>query len=154
VQKKRQEIEEVINDLRRVFQSINQHSRDAERAAGLTGPQLWALQILVLSAPMRVSELAKRMYLSPATVVGIVDRLEAKGVVTRTRSKEDRRAVELTLTEKGREVVAKAPQVAQSVLLQGLAALSDQELSVVVAGMKQLVRILGAESLTPQPLHS
>jgi MarR family transcriptional regulator, organic hydroperoxide resistance regulator len=154
VQKKRQEIEEVINDLRRVFQSINQHSRNAERAAELTGPQLWALQILVLSAPMRVSELAKRMYLSPATVVGIVDRLEAKGVVTRTRSKEDRRAVELTLTEKGREVVAKAPQVAQSVLLQGLAALSDQELSVVVAGMKQLVRILGAESLTPQPLHS
>jgi MarR family transcriptional regulator, organic hydroperoxide resistance regulator len=154
VQKKRQEIEEVINDLRRVFQSINQHSRNAERAAELTGPQLWALQILVLSAPMRVSELAKRMYLSPATVVGIVDRLEAKGVVTRTRSKEDRRGVELTLTEKGQEVVAKAPQVAQSVLLQGLAALSDQELSVVVAGIKQLVRILGAESLTPQPLHS
>lgn len=153
MQKKRQEIEEIINDLRRVFQSINQHSRNAERAAELTGPQLWALQILVLSEPLRVSELASQMYLSPATVVGIVDRLEAKGLVTRTRSKQDRRAVELTLTEKGQELVARAPQVAQTLLLEGLAALSDQELAVVVAGMKQMVRILGAESLTPQPLH-
>ncbi|MCM0082840.1 MarR family transcriptional regulator [Geomonas sp. Red32] len=150
--KKRQEIEEAINDLRRIYHAINQYSRTAERETGLTGPQLWALQLLFTAAPMRLSTLAAGMYLRPATVVGIVDRLEAKGLVTRTRSQDDRRAVDLALTPKGEEVVANAPQAAQTMLLKGLEALGEQELDLVVEGMKLMVRILGAEKITPQPL--
>jgi MarR family transcriptional regulator, organic hydroperoxide resistance regulator len=152
VRKKNGEIDEVINNLRRIFQAINQHSRSAERETELTGPQLWALQILVASAPMRLSELACQMYLRPATVVGIVDRLEAKKLVSRTRSTEDRRAVDLALTEKGEQVVAKAPQVAQVMLLRGLKKLQEEQLAVVVEGMKLMVQILEAEDLAPQPL--
>ncbi|HJV65004.1 MAG TPA: MarR family transcriptional regulator [Geomonas sp.] len=150
---KHQEIEEVINDLRRIFQAISQHSREAERESGLTGPQLWALQILDTAAPIRVSELANQMYLSAATVVGIVDRLEAKQLVSRTRSTADRRAVDLDLTRQGRELVDRAPKVTQVMLLKGLEALPDADLEVVAAGMKQMVRILGAEALVPQPLQ-
>jgi DNA-binding MarR family transcriptional regulator len=153
VRKKNREIDEVINDLRRIFQAINQHSRSAERETELTGPQLWALQILVGSAPIRLSELACQMYLRPATVVGIVDRLEAKGLVSRSRSTKDRRAVDLALTEKGEQLVAKAPQVAQVMLLRGLKNLPEDQLAVVVEGMKLMVRILEAEDLAPQPLH-
>lgn len=153
MRKKNREIDEVINDLRRIFQAINQHSRSAERETELTGPQLWALQILVGSAPIRLSELACQMYLRPATVVGIVDRLEAKGLVSRSRSTKDRRAVDLALTEKGEQLVAKAPQVAQVMLLRGLKNLPEDQLAVVVEGMKLMVRILEAEDLAPQPLH-
>ena len=152
MRKKKREIDEAINNLRRIFQAVNQHSRSAERETELTGPQLWALQILAVSAPMRLSELAGRMYLRPATVVGIVDRLEAKGLASRTRSTEDRRAVALALTEKGEQMVAKAPQVAQVMLLRGLNALPEEQLAAVVEGIKLLVRILEAEELTPQPL--
>jgi MarR family transcriptional regulator, organic hydroperoxide resistance regulator len=152
MRKKKQEIEEVINNLRRIFQVINQYSREAERETALTGPQLWALQVLVNSDGLRVSELAAQMYLRPATVVGILDRLEAKGLVTRTRSTTDRRAVELALTQRGQEVVAKAPQLAQVMLLKGLQSLSEEERAVVVQGMQHMVRILGAETLPPLPL--
>jgi MarR family transcriptional regulator, organic hydroperoxide resistance regulator len=152
MQEKKQEIEEVINNLRRIFQAVAQHSRDAEKETGLTGPQLWALQSLSTTTSMRISDLAHQMYLSAATVVGIVDRLEAKGLVVRTRSTEDRRAVDVTLTEKGEEVVARAPQVAQILLLKGLESLPDGELAGVVEGMKRMVQILGAESITPQPM--
>lgn len=150
---RKQDIEEVINNLRRIFQVISQYSREAERETELTGPQLWALQILKGAAPIRVSALASQMYLSAATVVGIVDRLEAKGLVSRTRSTEDRRAVDLDLTPQGQELVTKAPKLAQVLLLNGLEGLADSELAAVVEGMKHMSRILGADSLVPQPLQ-
>ena len=103
---------------------------------------------------MRVSELAQRMYLRPATVVGILDRLEMKGLVSRTRSTEDRRAVDLNLTEVGKWLAAKSPEVAQVMLVKGLDELTDEQFYAVEEGMKQMVRIFGAENTTPQPLHS
>lgn len=148
------EIPEVIDNLRRVFQAINEYSKNAERTTGLTGPQLWAIKLLASNSPLRVSELARLMYLHPATVVGILDRLEAKGLVTRTRSKEDRRAVEIGLTEQGQEMIASAPEVAQAMLVKGLEELSDQQFLQVVEGMGHMVHILGATHFVPQPLHS
>ena len=148
------EIPEVIDNLRRIFQAVSEYSKSAEKETALTGPQLWALKLLANTAPMRVSELARQMYLRPATVVGILDRLEAKSLVTRNRCQEDRRAVDLYLTERGKAVVANAPEVAQVMLVKGLEALTGQEFRQVLEGMQHMVRILGAEHITPQPLHS
>ena len=146
-------VPKVIDNLRRIFQAINEYSRTAERATGLTGPQLWALKILESSAPLRVSELAQAMYLRSATVVGIVDRLEAKELVTRIRSSTDRRAVDLSLTDHGREVAAKAPDVAQTLLISGLAGLTKDQFKCVETGMELMVQLLKAEQVVPQPLH-
>lgn len=148
-----EEIQEIIDNLRRVFQAINEYSRNAEKQTGLTGPQLWAIKLLAKTAPLRVSELAEQMFLHPATIVGIIDRLEIKGLVSRTRSREDRRAVELNLTPIGHDVAGHSPEVAQIMLLDGLGLLSDAELGCVGEGMKNLVRILGAAHYAPQPLR-
>lgn len=153
MEKESEEIQAVINNLRRVFQVINGYSKNAERTTGLTGPQLWAMTLLSNGAPIRVSDLAGRMFLHPATVVGIIDRLETKGLVQRTRSKEDRRVVDIDLTAPGKDLIAKAPQVAQDMLVNGLIELSDEQFSWVEEGMEQIVRILGAEHVFPQPLH-
>jgi DNA-binding MarR family transcriptional regulator len=147
-------IPEVVDNLRRVFQAINAYAKNAEQATGITGPQLWALKILAHAAPIRLSDLARRMYLRPATVVGIVDRLEVKGLVTRTRSQLDRRAVDLKLTDEGQSVVARAPEIAQVMLVQGLEGLSEEQFTRVEDGMKLMVRILGAEHFVPQPLQT
>lgn len=144
---------EIIDNLRRMLQAVTEYSKTAERLTGLTGPQLWAVKILDNVAPVRVSELAQLMYLSPATVVGILDRLEMKGLIIRARSTEDRRAVDLNLTEAGKSLAAESPEVAQLMLLKGLDELSDVQFSAVEAGMKLMVRMLGAEHITPQPLH-
>ncbi|GFO62629.1 MarR family transcriptional regulator [Geomonas paludis] len=148
-----EQIPEVIDNLRRIFQAVGEYSRSAERETELPGPQLWALKILARQAPLRVSGLASQMYLRPATVVGILDRLEAKRLVTRTRSQQDRRAVDVELTGAGREVVARAPEVAQVMLVNGLSTLTKEEFDSVLHGMRHMVRLLGAEHLTPQPLR-
>ncbi len=144
----------VLDDLRRVFQVVHGYSKRAERVGGLTGPQLWAMKVLAEGSPVRVSDLAQRMYLHPSTVVGILDRLESRGLATRTRSTEDRRVVTVSLTEEGRLLVSKTPQVAQGLLLTGLKDLPTEELHTVRTGLSLLVGILGARDLPPRLLFS
>ena len=96
-----QEIADVLDNLRRVFKVVHGYSKRAEKVGGLTGPQLWAMKVLAESAPLRVTDLARRMYLHPSTVVGILDRLEQQAQVTRTRSEKDHRVVTVALTAKG-----------------------------------------------------
>src|SRR5512135_1176211 len=151
---RKETIASTFDNLRRVVQVVQGYSKRAERVAGLTGPQLWAIKVLAESAPIMVSELARRMYLHPSTVIGILDRLETRGLVKRTRSTEDRRVVTVVLTRKGKDAVKKVPVVAQGLLLTGLEELSDADLKLISEGMELLVRILGARRMPPQLMFS
>jgi MarR family transcriptional regulator, organic hydroperoxide resistance regulator len=147
-------VSDIIDNIRRVFQAVNEYSKKAERETGLTGPQLWAIKVIAEGTPIKVSELARRMYLHPATVVGILDRLEGRELVTRTRSREDRRVVKIELTEKGRELLIRSPEVAQGLLVKGLETLPTEKLSRLDEELLLLVKILGAQEIPPKLLLS
>lgn len=151
---RKETIASAFDNLRRVVQVVQGYSKRAERVAGLTGPQLWAIKVLAESSPIMVSDLARRMYLHPSTVIGILDRLETRGLVKRTRSTKDRRVVTVTLARKGKDSVKKVPVVAQGLLLTGLEELSDKDLKLIAEGMDLLVGILGARRLPPYLLFS
>jgi DNA-binding MarR family transcriptional regulator len=143
-------VAEIIDNLRRVFQVVNGQSKKAERETGLTGPQLWAIKTISQRAPIMVSEIARHMYLHPATVVGILDRLEKQDLVARVRSMEDRRVVRVELTAKGEALVRKAPEVAQGLLITGLEKLPFKRLKDIAESLDQLVELLGAQGIPPQ----
>ena len=147
-------VADIIDNLRRVFQVVNEQSKKVERETGLTGSQPWAITIIAECAPIKVSDLARRMYLHPATVVGILDRLESRSLVMRTRSLEDRRVVEIDLTEQGNELVTQSPEVVQGVLVKGLEPLPDDNLVHIADGLEQLVKILGAKEIPPRLIRS
>ena len=144
----------VFDNLRRVIQVVHGYSNRAKRVGGLTGPQVWAIRVISESTPIRVSDLARRMYLHPSTVVGILDRLEAKGLAVRARSKSDHRVVEVKLTGKGKTIAARSPAVAQGLLLKGLEGLSGRQIRVVSEGLESLVGILGVQGMPPRLLFS
>ncbi len=147
-------VAEITDNLRRVFQVVNERSKRAERETGLTGPQLWTIKVVAESGPVKITELARRMYLHPATVGGILDRLEAKGLVERTRSRQDRRVVRVELTLQGKELVATSPEVVQGLLVTGLEHLGPEKLRNIAAGLEDMVRILDAQGIPPQLLLS
>ena len=147
-------VSEIIDNLRRVFQVVNEQSKRVERETGLTGPQLWAIKVIAENAPINVSELARKMYLHPATIVGIVDRLEKRGLVERERCSKDRRVVHVGLSDAGRRVVATSPEVAQGLLVKGLEVLSDSELRTIAGGFERMVEILGAQEIPPRLILS
>ena len=147
-------VSDIIDDIRRTFQVLTEQSRTIERETGLTGAQLWAVKMLSSRAPMKVSELARSMYLHPATMVGLLDRLESKGLIKRTRSLTDRRVVHIDLTEQGRFVVGKSPEVAQSLLANSLETLTEQQLTNISDGLGIVVKIIGAQETPPQLIMS
>ncbi len=147
-------VAQIIDNLRRVFQVVNEQSKRVEKETGLTGPQLWAIKTISEAAPIMVSEIARRMYLHPATVVGILDRLEKQDLVARMRSVDDRRVVQVELTGKGRALVRKAPVVAQGLLVAGLEKLSSGKLKNIARALDQMAELLGAQNIPPQLMLS
>ncbi len=152
--KRSAKVAEIIDNLRRVFQVVNEQSKKAEHETGLTGPQLWAIKTIAQEAPIMVSEIARRMYLHPTTVVGILDRLEKRGFVVRIRSTEDRRVVRVELTEKGHALVRKSPEVAQGLLVSGLESLNSNKLENIARALDQMAELLGAQNIPPQLILS
>lgn len=72
------------------------HSTLAERVG--IGPSEWkTLSILEREGPLSAGDLSDRSGLAPASVTGIIDRLERGGWVHRTRDPSDRRRVIVTL---------------------------------------------------------
>jgi DNA-binding MarR family transcriptional regulator len=74
-----------------------------------------------------VAELARECECDAGAMTRMVDRLEAKGLLSRVRSSEDRRVVNIDLTAEGRQIAARVPQVLADTLNDHLAGFSREE---------------------------
>ncbi|MFU7527385.1 MarR family winged helix-turn-helix transcriptional regulator [Qipengyuania sp. ASV99] len=72
---------------------------------GITYPQYLALVALSSKDGQTVSELGDKLHLESNTLTPLIKRLEAAGMVTRTRDKQDERVVRLSLTDSGSTLV-------------------------------------------------
>jgi MarR family transcriptional regulator, organic hydroperoxide resistance regulator len=142
-------VREINGNLRHLIQLLQTRSKKIRKETGITGPQLLAMKTLSESPGISISEIARRIYLHPATVVGIVDRLEGRGFVARKRSKEDRRQVNVRLTAKGSAALRKAPAAAQGSGPGGLETLPEKKLKSLSFNLAQLVRILELSAKGP-----
>ena len=59
----------IVQGLRRITRAIELYSKDVERTFGLTGPQLWALKILMREGPLTPNQLAEHLAVTGATEV-------------------------------------------------------------------------------------
>jgi MarR family transcriptional regulator, organic hydroperoxide resistance regulator len=91
------------------FDALAQAVRRARGAngadGGLTLSQYGLLEGLDNRQTARVQELADAAGVSASTATRILDALERRGIVRRDRSQEDRRAVSVSLTERGEELL-------------------------------------------------
>jgi len=78
---------------------------------GLTHPQYLAMLALWQHGPLSLRELSDLLHLEPATASPLVRRLAALGLVERSRSEHDERALEIRLTDAGRAMRARAEQI-------------------------------------------
>jgi DNA-binding MarR family transcriptional regulator len=98
------------------------------------------------------TDIAARIHLSPSTLVGILDRLEEKGLIQRVRDENDRRRVEVTPTEAGRALASKTPFPLQYSLAKALKQLSETQRERLAASMEQLAQLMGAQEIEPAPM--
>jgi DNA-binding MarR family transcriptional regulator len=95
--------------LRRITRATEIYSRSLLREHRLTGPQLSVLQIAARLGKAPIGVLARATFIGSPTVTGIVDRLEGQGLVTRLRTRADRRQVYVAITAAGRRALSANP---------------------------------------------
>lgn len=138
-----------LRALRRLARMLDLQSGRINRESGLTLPQLIVLTCIRDLAQADGGQatgrgIALAADLSPPTVVGILDKLEAKGLIARHRCAEDRRSVHARLTPRGAEFLAAAPAPMGDAFAAGLAALPAPERSRMLADLERLAALAGA----------
>lgn len=84
--------------------------------AGLSLTQLRVLAIL-RDRRLRIGDLAERLGLEKSTMTGLVARASGKGLLARVPNAEDARAVDVVLTDRGREVATALESAMREALL-------------------------------------
>jgi DNA-binding MarR family transcriptional regulator len=142
----------VLIALRRIIRATDLHSRALGKETGLTTPQLVVIRaIRDMSAPT-VSDVARAVSLSQATVTTILQRLETKGLVKRERSRNDRRAVIVQLTSAGKTLWKNAPEPLQYSFTERFKALAGWEQHSIVAALERVAAMMDAQQLDAAPM--
>jgi DNA-binding MarR family transcriptional regulator len=126
--------------MRRVITSVASEVEHELDPRGLTNAQWVPLYKLFLGHGTTAAELARLCQLDAGAMTRTLDRLEAKGLLRRVRSCEDRRVVNLELTDEGRHSAGQIPETLCKVLnahLQGFSAAEVDQLKAM------LLRMLG-----------
>jgi DNA-binding MarR family transcriptional regulator len=142
----------ILQALRRIIRAVDLHSHKLSTQHKITGPQLACLLAVKQDNSITSGNLAKNVYLSPSTVVGIVDRLEEKQLVSRKRSSEDRRQVHISITPAGEALIAAAPSLLQDTLASALVELPEIEQVSITLAVEKLVDLMEARHIGASPL--
>ncbi|MBD9482290.1 MarR family transcriptional regulator [Pseudomonas sp. PDM14] len=86
------------------------------QSIGLTYPQYLAMLVLWERDGITVGEISTRLLTDPGSLTPLLKRLEADGLLNRTRSSVDERVVELRLTDKGRALQEQARRFPSCIL--------------------------------------
>jgi len=136
----RRRAEEVARAFKSCLRAVRRlRGRETRCAPGeLSDAQYGLLFGLREHETLPTSELAFLADLSPATATGMLDGLEASGLVSRVRSDRDRRVVLTSLTERGRALVDERHARFAPRLEAALAEFSDAELQTAAAVLERL----------------
>lgn len=129
------DVDQVLEAILYLYTESRRITKELARRADLTGPQLTVVKLLEQIGDLSLSELSEKIRAQNSTVTGIIDRMEREGLVTRERSKEDRRVVYIKLTAKGRELAREIPVEPMEIFRSALESLSASE-------MRDLMRIM------------
>ena len=145
---------EVLITLRRIMRAVDIHSKKLEKRYSLTGPQLILLNHIVQYDEIPIGTLARDVNLSNATITGIVDRLEKRGLVERIRSSHDRRQVLIKTTEVGLKTQKSAPSPLQEDFVNKFSKLDSDEQENILAALEKVAAMMKAEHLEVAPVLS
>ncbi len=140
----------VMDSLRRIVRELRLSASSAERGAGISSAQLFVLQALAEEPASSLSDLTERTLTDQSSVSVVVKRLVDRKLVARRGSELDARRVELSLTARGRKVIARVPDPTQARLLGALGRLSPLDLARLTTGLLAVVRQMGLEEASPR----
>ena len=147
-------IEESVGHVLRVLLgSMNRRIDGHMQEHDLTAMQWKPLLMLKFGVASTAAELARQNCSDTGAMTRMLDRLEAKGLIQRTRSAEDRRVVHLQLTGEGRRVADQIPFGLSAVLNEHLDGFSTDEFNQLKTLLHKMIangeRVAAADNDRP-----
>ena len=105
---------------------------------GLNQPQFFLLIALYEEEEITISQLARKVAQDKSTLTGILDRLERDGLVVRSSSPEDRRAIHVRLTPKARKLKRRLWRIYEETNRSFLSRLTPTERAVLMQAVAKL----------------
>jgi DNA-binding MarR family transcriptional regulator len=125
--------------LRQTMSALNRAIETDMRPHGLTAVQWAPLLIISRGGNPTAASLARDLNTDTGAMTRMLDRLEAKGLLTRSRSAQDRRVVVLTLTDQGRELTTRIPYHLASVYNHQLTGFTNEEFQQLKGFLRRII---------------
>ncbi len=138
----------ILYALRRIIRAVDIDSRKLAAEHMITGPQLLCLNVILDRGPITLTGISKLVYLSTSTIVGIVDRLEGKGLVKRQRDLKDRRLVYVQGMPAGKDLATRTPNPLLYTLHKTLEMISEDEQKIFADTLERIVALM--DTLRPE----
>ncbi len=119
---------EVLKHFREIFIQAKSELKDNVKKTGLSGAQLWIMQQVYNFNGISNAELAKNLTIHVSTSSLLVNKLIKKNLIEKTRDPKDERKIVLTLSPKGKQLMAKAPKSPEGAIPSTLKKLNIEEL--------------------------
>lgn len=112
---------------------FRQFKNDLNKKLGgdITRHEFMFMKLLYKQEPKKMSSLACELDVTASHATAVVEKLAQKNWLERQRSSEDRRIIELRLTDKGEEMVQYMEEVRTEYLISVFKNLSDDEINVM-----------------------
>lgn len=133
-----------MGSIRRIVDAVDRNNKRVCKPLGLTPAQLTCLRELHDAGDLAIGALARRVGSSGTTLTGVIDRLEAKGLVVRRRSPKDRRSVQLTITDGGKAALGRLPDGKLDPFFESVDVLSEAEAAQLDALLARIAEQLEA----------
>ncbi len=133
--------------MRRIISLVAQGVERELEPSGLTNAQWVPMFKLYMGCASTAAELARQCELDAGSMTRLLDRLEAKQLCSRIRSSDDRRVVNLELTDAGRAAAQEIPAVLCGVQNALLAGFSAEEWQILKGYLRRILD-------TAQTLHA
>jgi DNA-binding MarR family transcriptional regulator len=133
---------QALTAMRKILRTTELNAKALMGETGLTPSQLIFLQMLEEGHEQTAGHVASRMGITQATTTALIHKLESMGMVLRRKGETDRRQVWLSLSEKGRQVLAIAPDGVHARFNEQFLALDDWEQMMILAALERVAHML------------
>ena len=133
-------VENILNILplfRRSFRNIDFNLV----ADGISHPHIVVMKILEEHERLSVSAIGEKQFISRPQMTHIVDRLVSLGMAERIINEDDRRVINVVLTDKGRNIVRQCDAIIKKSIKESLSILDDKDIKEMSAALSKLAEI-------------
>src|SRR5277367_2125571 len=122
----------------KAMRALTRYAAAGIEDVGLGDSDFRVLEVLLHKGPLPVNTIGPIVDLTPGSISIAVDRLFAKGLVSRVESGEDRRVRIVALTSRGRDLIAPAFRKHAGQMRKVFSELSSEELRSLEVALKKI----------------